>query len=197
MGRIFVVSGPSGCGKSTLCNRLLKEDPQVRFSVSATTRGPREGEENGVHYFFISRGEFEKLIAEDAFYEHAESFGNCYGTLKSYVDELTGQGYDVLLDIDVQGAEQVRAKNSEAVLIFIMPPSLEELKRRLVERHTESSEQLEKRLARAQAEMDRRDMYDHIIVNDDRERSYGELRDTIESYREKNEDSFEETPLQG
>ena len=183
MGRIFVVSGPSGCGKSTLCNRLLAEDPRVRFSVSATTRGPREGEENGVSYFFMSEEEFDRLVREDAFYEHAQSFGNCYGTLRSYVDELTSRGYDVLLDIDVQGAEQVREKNPSAVLIFIMPPSMEELRRRLTERNTESAEQLEKRLARAQSEMDRRGMYDHIIVNDDRERAYAELRDTIEIYR--------------
>lgn len=191
MGRIFVVSGPSGCGKSTLCNRLLDEDPQIRFSVSATTRGPRKGEENGVHYFFLTGEEFDELVEKDAFYEHAESFGNRYGTLKSYVDGLTAQGYDVLLDIDVQGAEQVTAKNSEAVLIFIMPPSLEELKKRLYARHTENAEQLEKRLARAQAEMDRRDMYDHIIVNDDLERAYGELKDTIKSYRQ---DTDEDTP---
>ncbi|MBO4359625.1 MAG: guanylate kinase, partial [Eubacteriaceae bacterium] len=161
------------------------------------TRGPREGEENGVHYFFISREEFSELVERDAFYEHAESFGNCYGTLRSYVDDLTDHGYDVLLDIDVQGAEQVREKNPQAVLIFIMPPSLEELKKRLYDRHTESAEQLEKRIARAQAEMDRRDMYDHVIVNDVVERAYEELKETIESYRDSHEDTAEETPVQG
>lgn len=187
MARLFVISGPSGCGKSTLCTRLLKEDPSVKFSVSATTRSPREGEVDGVHYFFVSKEEFEKLIAEDAFYEHAESYGNCYGTLRRYADELTAAGTDVLLDIDTQGAFQVREKNPDAVLIFIMPPSIEELRHRLVSRMTESEDQLEKRLARAEEEMSKSPKYDHVIVNDDVDRAYGEFRDIIESYRREDE----------
>ena len=196
-GNLFVISGPSGAGKGTIVARVMAALDDAWLSVSATTRKPRAGEVNGVHYFFVSREEFMELVERDAFYEHAESFGNCYGTLRSYVDDLTDHGYDVLLDIDVQGAEQVREKNPQAVLIFIMPPSLEELKKRLYDRHTESAEQLEKRIARAQAEMDRRDMYDHVIVNDVVERAYEELKETIESYRDSHEDTAEETPVQG
>lgn len=188
MARLYVVSGPSGCGKSTLCGRLLNEDPFVKFSVSATTRAPREGEVDGVNYFFITNEEYEALIEKDAFYEHADNFGNRYGTLKEYTDSLTDQGYDVILDIDVQGAVQVRAKNDKAVLIFIMPPSLEELKERLISRNTESEEQLQKRLGKAAEEMSKRDLYDHIIVNDEVDRAYEELRSVIEKYRKYDED---------
>ncbi len=184
MARIFVISGPSGCGKSTLCGNLLRNDDKIRFSVSATTRKPRIGEVDGVNYFYLSREEFDEKIKEGAFYEHAEVFGNKYGTLVEYTDGLTEAGYDVILDIDVQGAKQVRAKNEKAVLIFIMPPSFEELKKRLTDRRTESAEDLNKRLSLAEEEASHRGEYDYVIVNERLDEAYIQLRNIILKYRE-------------
>ena len=184
MARIFVISGPSGCGKSTLCGNLLRNDGKIKFSVSATTRKPRVGETDGVDYFYLSQEEFDEKIKEGAFYEHAEVFGNKYGTLVEYTDSLTEAGYDVILDIDVQGARQVREKNSRAVLIFIMPPSFEELKKRLTERRTESVEELGKRLSLAEEEASHSDEYDYVIVNERLDEAYIRLRNIILKYRE-------------
>ena len=184
MGRIFVLSGPSGCGKSTLCKNLIKNDERLRFSVSATTRAPRPGDVDGVDYFFFSPKEFEELLSKGAFYEHATVHGNSYGTLVEYTDELTQAGYDVILDIDVNGAMQVRAKNPKAVLIFIMPPSFEELERRLEGRHTENAASLELRLKNAKEEASHRFEYDYIIVNERLDEAYTQLKNIILKYRE-------------
>lgn len=176
-GVLFVISGPSGVGKGTINKMLFDEfDGRVAFSVSATTREPREGEVDGTHYFFISRQEFENRIANNEFLEHAEYAGNCYGTPRSYVLKLLEEGVSVILEIDLQGAIQVKERMPESVSIFILPPSFEELESRLRGRGTESPEKIEKRLAAAKHEMEMAHTYDYRIVNDNLEEAYRQLR---------------------
>ena len=177
-GVLFVVSGPSGVGKGTINKRLFEEfGDAVAFSVSATTRGPREGEVDGREYFFISRQEFEKRVANNEFLEHAEYAGNCYGTPRDYVLSLLQRGVSVILEIDVQGAMQVKRRMPESVSVFILPPSFEELEHRLRGRGTETPEKIERRLAAAKAEMARAPEYDYQIVNDDLDAAYARLRE--------------------
>lgn len=177
-GVLFVYSGPSGVGKGTLKERLFAEfDGKIAFSVSATTRSARPGEIDGRDYFFISRQEFEQRIANNDFLEHAEFAGNCYGTPKSYVTSLLEKGVNVMLEIEVQGAMQVRRSMPECVSVFILPPSYEELERRLRDRGTESEEKILARLATAQKELPIAQEYDYRIVNDDLDRAYQELRE--------------------
>ena len=177
-GVLFVISGPSGVGKGTVNKRLFEEfGNAVAFSVSATTRDPREGEVDGREYFFISRQEFEKRVANNEFLEHAEYAGNCYGTPRDYVLSLLQRGVSVILEIDVQGAMQVKRRMPESVSVFILPPSFEELEHRLRGRGTETPEKIEKRLAVAKAEMARAPEYDYQIVNDDLEAAYARLRE--------------------
>ena len=182
-GALVIVSGPSGVGKGSVAAAVLRRDPLTRFSVSATTRSPRPGEEEGKNYYFLSKEEFLLRRAQREFLEWAEVFGNFYGTLNSEVDRLLGAGYNVILDIDTQGAANVRKLRPEAVSVFIMPPSLEELKRRIVCRGTETPDVLELRLSRAESEMALAPNYDHIIVNDEIETAAGELIDIIAARR--------------
>lgn len=175
LGRMLVVSGPSGSGKSTICKRLL-QDPRVVFSVSATTRKPRPGEVDGRDYHFLSADEFRARIAKGAFIEHAEVFGNLYGTLREPMEAAKARGQVYLLEIDVQGANQLRALGEEGVYIFIAPPDFEELKRRLSGRGTESPEVLQRRLHKAEDELRERHRYDHVVVNDELERAVAEVR---------------------
>ena len=177
-GVLFVLSGPSGVGKGTLNAKLFAEfGEQIAFSVSATTRAPREGEVDGTHYFFISRQEFENRISNNDFLEHAEFAGNCYGTPVSYVNSLLEQGKNVILEIDVQGAMQVRSRMPESVSIFILPPSFEELENRLRGRGTETEEKIQMRLGAARREMEYAPKYDYQIVNGgDLEAAYQQLR---------------------
>jgi len=177
-GTLFVFSGPSGVGKGTLNAKLFEEfGDQIAFSVSATTRAPREGEVDGKHYFFISRQDFENRIANNDFLEHAEFAGNCYGTPKSYVTSLLEQGKNVLLEIEVQGAMQVKERMPESVSVFILPPSFEELERRLRGRGTETEEKILKRLDTARRELEYAPSYTYRIVNGgDLEAAYQELR---------------------
>ena len=165
-GLLIVLSGPSGSGKGTVLRELLKEEENIFLSVSATTRSPRPGEENGVHYFFLSREEFEAEIANDGMLEHACYCENYYGTPKKPVFDRCDNGQDVILEIEVQGAMQVLEKQKEAVSIFIMPPSLTELRERLIGRQTEDMETVERRLATALEEMKYAKRYDYIVVND-------------------------------
>ena len=177
-GVLFVVSGPSGVGKGTINKKLFEEfGDRIAYSVSATTREPREGEENGREYFFISRQEFEKRVANNEFLEHAEYAGNCYGTPRDYVLSLLQRGVSVILEIDVQGAMQVKRRMPESVSVFILPPSFEELEHRLRGRGTETPEKIERRLAAAKAEMARAPEYDYQIVNDDLDAAYARLRE--------------------
>ena len=165
-GRTFIVSGPSGVGKSTVLGALLEKRRELYFSVSATTRAAREGEIDGVHYHFLDADTFRAWIARDEFLEYAEYVGNFYGTPKRFVDEAMDQGRDVILDIEIQGARQVKAKRPEAVSIFIAPPSWAELERRLTVRGTDSQEKIQKRLLRAKVEIQTAQDYDYFVIND-------------------------------
>lgn len=173
-GRVLLVSGPSGSGKSTLCKRLLL-DPRVEFSVSATTRPMRPGEQDGREYHFVSKERFRELIEQGAFIEHAEVHGNLYGTLKEPMQRALESGKVYLVEIDVQGALQLRQLGIEGVYVFIDVPSMEVLRQRLVARGTDAPDVIARRLAKAEWERSERVKYDHVIVNDDLERSYAEL----------------------
>lgn len=187
---LILVSAPSGAGKSTLCDRLLQDYPELVYSVSCTTREPRGEEEDGVDYHFISRERFDALVAEDAFLEHATVHGNSYGTLIKPVRDAFAQNLSVLLDIDVDGAAQVRRRLATLPAddplrngftdIFILPPSLEELRRRLVNRGEDSPETIERRMENASGEIARAGEYRFKIVNDDLEAAYKELKAAIE-----------------
>ncbi|WP_290770958.1 guanylate kinase [Anaerofustis sp.] len=177
-GSLFVISGPSGSGKSTICKELEKEE-NIKISISATTRDIRNGEEEGINYYFLSKEEFERKISENAFYEYAKVFNNYYGTLKDKVDEMLKDGYNVILEIDVQGAMQIREQNKDAVLIFIMPPSEEELIKRLTGRNTESEEQLKLRIETAKEEISYKDKYDYVVINDNLEKAVEEIKEII------------------
>lgn len=181
-GEVFIVSGPSGAGKGTLVQALLQRIPGLWLSVSATTRSPRPGEQEGVHYVFLTAEEFERIGAQDGFLEWAEVHGNCYGTLRSAVEEHTRAGQTVILEIDPQGAEQVKRVMPLAVLVFIAPPSFAELRRRLEKRGSETHEQIERRLHRAVAELKIADTYDYVVINDDVARATDELACIVESH---------------
>lgn len=174
-GNLFVISGPSGAGKGTLVSRLMEAVPDARLSISATTRKPREGEVDGVHYHFSTHDEFMELVDEDGFLEWAEFAGNCYGTPRSFVEQSMAEGAQVILEIEVQGAFQVREKMPDAHLVFIEPPSLEVLEERLRGRGTEDEEAVLRRLATARVELSRKMEYDIRLVNDDLERAVDEL----------------------
>lgn len=169
-GKIIIISAPSGCGKSTIINAILAQgDIDMQFSVSATNRSPREGEKHGVNYFFLTDEEFQTAIEQDAFVEHEEVYpGRFYGTLKSEVERICSAGHNVVLDIDVKGGVNVkRMYGNRAISIFIMPPSVEELRRRLVSRATDAPEVIEERVGKAEYEIGFAPQYDCCIVNDD------------------------------
>lgn len=179
IGNLFVISGPSGAGKGTLVARLLSEVPDAWVSVSATTRVPRKGEIDGVHYYFKSADEFARLVDEDGFLEWARYAENCYGTPRKSVEEHLARGEQVVLEIDVQGAFQVRERFPEAHLVFIEPPSMEELERRLRSRGTETDEVVQARLAAAKLELSRKMEYDIRFVNDNIDQATAELVDYV------------------
>ena len=166
-GIIIVVSGFSGAGKGTLMKELIKKHEGYALSISATTRDPRPGEENGREYFFLSNEEFEKLIWENGLIEHAGYVGHYYGTPRKFVEDKLDQGIDVILEIEIQGALQIREQYPDAVLLFVMPPSANELRNRLIGRGTETADIIEKRLQRAKEESIGIEKYDYIVINDD------------------------------
>ncbi|PKN27918.1 MAG: guanylate kinase [Deltaproteobacteria bacterium HGW-Deltaproteobacteria-22] len=176
-GFLFVITAPSGAGKTTLISRLRQEFPQIRFSVSTTTRPPRAGEVHGRDYFFVDHGRFSDMVTRDAFIEWAHIHGNDYGTSREYVDSALDGGAEVLFDIDVQGFRALRAQlGPRANYVFIAPPSLETLGRRLAGRGTENPESLALRLKNARTEMEAAGEFDFIVVNDDLDTAYTELR---------------------
>ncbi len=178
-GRLIVVSGPSGAGKSTLIREVLEAVPELAYSVSATTRRPREGEVDGRDYVFLSREEFEKWIEEGRFLEWAEYSGNLYGTSEQRVDELLWSGRSVILEIELQGARLVRRNRSDAVMVFVRAPSLEETRKRLRGRATEDEEALEARMTTALQEVAARDEFDREVVNGDREQAREDMTRTM------------------
>lgn len=179
---LFVISGPSGAGKGTLVARVRAQLPNLGLTVSATTREPRAGEVDGKSYYFLSSEEFECLVREHAFVEWAHVHGHCYGTLVREVEHNLAAGSSLILEIDVQGALQVRERFPEAVLIFVKPPSLDALRERLVRRGTESEQSIALRLKNAAEELALADRYDEVVVNDDLDTAVAELKDIIERY---------------
>lgn len=175
-GLLIVVTGPSAVGKGTICRALLAEAPHIRFSVSCTTRPIRPGETHGVEYFFLTHEEFRQKIEAGEFLEWAEVYGNYYGTPRSYVEEVTDQGHDIILDIDRVGARRVRERYPDAVSVFVIPPSMEALSQRIAARGTETPEAVQRRLAEAPEWIREGLTYDYVIVNDDLSRAVQQLK---------------------
>ena len=182
-GCLFVISGPSGAGKGTVCDRIRELLPQAVFSVSATTRPPRNGEKDGEHYFFVSRSRFEQMINDGALLEYDRHFGNYYGTPKKFVVERLCEGKDVILEIDVAGALQVKENYPDCRLIFLAPPSIEALKERLKKRNSESDEQIAERLARVENETANLNRYDYVVINDRLDKAVEEIIEILNSRR--------------
>ncbi|MGB1092051.1 MAG: guanylate kinase [Oceanobacter sp.] len=179
IGTLFIFSAPSGAGKTSLVNALLKKTSYIGVSVSHTTRAPRPGEENGVAYHFVDKQEFQDMAAAGNFLEHAQVFDNFYGTSKVWVESELAAGRDVILEIDWQGAQQVRELMPDSVSVFIAPPSIEALRERLQGRGQDSEEIIERRMADARSEMSHFDEYDYLIINDDFDNSLEELRAVV------------------
>lgn len=192
-GLLLVVSAPSGCGKGTILGEILKDD-SFYYSISATTRAPREGEQDGVNYHFITKEEFEQRIAQGGMLEYAQYCGNYYGTPKKEVEQMRDAGRDVILEIEVEGAMKVRALCPDAVFLFIAPPSVEELRRRLNKRGTEAAEVIEERVSQASRELSYANRYDYIIVNGELEKAIQDFRTVVraEKLRTKNGNKIDE-----
>lgn len=178
-GILVVISGFSGAGKGTLVRKLMEKYDNYALSISMTTRDAREGEEDGVHYFFVDHKKFEQTIANDGLLEYASYCGNYYGTPRDYVEKQIAAGKDVILEIEVQGALQIKKKFPNTLLLFVTPPSAKELAQRLRDRHTETDEQIAGRLSRATEEVEWISKYDFLVINDDIERSVDRLNDII------------------
>jgi len=183
-GLLIVISGPSGVGKDTVIKRLLELDHNLRYSVSCTTRPPRPNEVDGVDYTFVTREQFQALIDKGAFLEYATYNGNLYGTLADRVERARADGHDIVLKIEVQGAEQVRQRVRDAIFIFVAPPSVDELVRRQVKRNTETSQDMTARRQIATKEMKYSTRYDHVVVNDELERAVAQILAIIQKARE-------------
>jgi guanylate kinase len=183
-GHVFVIAAPSGTGKTTICRHILERDPHLRLSISHTTRKPRAGEKNGVHYQFVSDEEFRELREADGFLEHAEYGGNAYGTSWKAIEEPLELGHDVVLEIEVQGAAQVRDRRPSACLIFLLPPSLEVLEDRLRGRGTDEESVIQRRMALVDRELAAAKIFDYAVVNDDLEQAVTDVLDLIAAVRE-------------
>ena len=182
-GVLLVLSGPSGAGKGTICHKLREKRNDLSYSVSATTRAPRKGEVDGKDYFFITIDRFKEMIANDEMLEYAEIYGNYYGTPKPYVMDILGHGKDVVLEIDPQGALQIKKHFPDAVFVFIVPPSLDELTQRIYNRGTDSEEVIKRRLSAATSELEYSSKYDYIIVNDEVEKATNKVSNIIDAER--------------
>lgn len=179
MGTLFVISGSSGVGKGTVIKKFLEKHPEIKLSVSCTTRKPREGEEHGVNYFFLEPDDFKTCVNNDEFLEWAEFSGNMYGTKKAYVEKCLSEGKNLILEIDTKGALNVKLLKKDAVLIFILPPSFEELEARLRGRHTETEEAIQRRLASTKLEMENAKQFDYQVVNGNIDNAVSELEKII------------------
>ncbi len=175
-GKLFIFSAASGTGKTSLAKALVESMPEVAFSVSHTTRAPRPGEVHGVHYYYVSREEFDRLVAAGAFVEHATVFGNSYGTSKQAIDDQVRAGKSVILDIDWQGARAIKAWRPDAVSVFILPPSRAALRERLIHRKQDSEEVIDRRMREAVSEMSHYKEFDRLVVNDDFEAALADLK---------------------
>ncbi len=194
-GVLYVVSAPSGCGKGTILETVLKNNKNIYYSVSATTRSPREGEKEGINYYFLSKEEFQKLIANQGMLEHACFCDNFYGTPRKQVEEKLREGYDVILEIETNGAMQIKKNFPDAILIFILPPSVSELRRRLFKRRTETEEVIEKRLSEAKYEISLAKNYDYIMINAELEKAISDFEAIIAASKltnKKNSNKIEE-----
>lgn len=178
-GLLIVLSGPSGVGKGTVCNALCKQMPTLTYSVSATTRVPREGEQEGINYFFKSVEEFKRMIEQDELIEWAQYVGNYYGTPRHFVEETLASGRDIILEIDVQGALQVKKRFPQGIFIFLVPPTLDELKNRIVGRGTETENSLNHRLGAANNELKQVQHYDYVVINDEVEHACEKIQAII------------------
>lgn len=177
--KLFVISGCSGVGKGTVISKFMERNKDFILSVSCTTRKPRQGEIDGVHYFFLTKEKFEQNIKDDKFLEHAQFAENYYGTKKKYIKQKFEEGYNIILEIETNGALQVKEKMPEAVLIFIAPPSVEELEQRLRGRHTEDETTIQKRLAQVKIELERSQKYDYVVINDNVDRAVEEIESIV------------------
>ncbi len=182
---LFVVSAPSGAGKTTLCRELVSATERLFYSVSYTSRAPRGKEENGKDYFFLSRSEFEAMVRDNRFAEWAEVYGNLYGTARHTIDESMAEGNDVLFDIDIKGARQIKQAYPHAALVFIVPPSIEELTRRLRKRGQDSVEVMQARVEKVKSELAESDLYDYVIINDRFEDALARLKAIVIAERSK------------
>jgi len=183
-GHVFVIAAPSGTGKTTVCRHILERDPHLRLSISHTTRKPRSGEKDGVHYHFVSGEEFRELREADGFLEHAEYGGNAYGTSWKAIEKPLELGHDVVLEIEVQGAAQVRDRRPSACLIFLLPPSLEVLEDRLRGRGTDEEAVIQRRMALVDRELAAAKIFDYAVINDDLEQAVTDVLDLIVAVRE-------------
>ena len=185
-GLMFILSSPSGAGKTTISRMLLGADSAIRLSVSATTRAPRPGEVDGVHYHFVSEADFDRMVEEDDFYEWAHVFGHRYGTPKGHIRAALKEGQDFLFDIDWQGTQQLYQKDQQDVVrVFILPPSLPELRRRLENRAQDSAEVIDARMERARAEISHWDAYDYVVINEDVDACFAKVREILAAERMK------------
>ena len=183
-GLMFILSSPSGAGKTTIARRLLREDPEIRLSVSVTTRPMRPGEVDGKDYHFVSQAEFDRMVEDDEFYEWAHVFDHCYGTPKAQIRAGLKAGEDFLFDIDWQGTQQLYQKDQQDVVrVFLLPPSIDELRRRLNGRATDSAEVIQDRMDRARAEISHWDGYDYVVVNDDIDLCFEKVTQILEAER--------------
>lgn len=189
-GHVFVIAAPSGTGKTTLCRRILELDPELRLSTSHTTRKPRNGEQDGVHYHFVSESTFRELVQAGRFLEHAEYGGNIYGTSWAAIEEPRAAGHDVVLEIEVQGAAQVKERIADACLIFLLPPSLAVLEERLRGRGTDDEAVIQRRMALSDRELAAAHLFDFAVVNDDLERAVAEVLLVIRAVRAGREDAI-------
>lgn len=189
-GHVFVIAAPSGTGKTTLCRRILELDPELRLSTSHTTRKPRSGEQDGVHYHFVSESAFRELVQAGRFLEHAEYGGNIYGTSWAAIEEPREAGHDVVLEIEVQGAAQVKQRIADACLIFLLPPSMAVLEERLRGRGTDDEAVIQRRMALSDRELAAAHLFDFAVVNDDLERAVAEVLLVIRAVRAGEEDAI-------